>query len=206
MMNVNTENVNCSNLNDCDIPEHESEFTRETVKHLAAAAEKYKRKTGLIIISPESYKRLSDDIKADIEKQAKARNCDLLLLPAGTYTVLANTLYYKLSDDGNAQMVLDLCADKPIIYHAKKQMMYIWTPGETINGTTGGHWAEDVDGHMITSIMDDITQRLSTAVDKMAMYIKLSTEGNNKELKDRLSFYFYFEGKSSYKLVSYYLP
>lgn len=174
---MTTENIDSTSA------QHEG-LSCETMEHLDVVAEKYNRKTGLIIISPEAYKSLSDDIKADINKQTQAHECDLLKLPAGTYTVLANVPRYKLSDDGNAQMTLDLCADKPIIYHAKKQMMYIWTPGETINGTTGGHWTEDADGHMITSIMDDIAQRLSTAIDKMAMYIKLSTEGNNKELKD----------------------
>lgn len=162
-------------------------LSHETMEHLDLVAEKYNHKTSLIIISPESYKSLSDDIKADIDKQAKARNCDLLKLPAGTYHILANTVDYKLSDDGNAQMILDLCADKPIIYHSKKQMMYVWTPGDTIHGTTGGHWAEDADGHMITAIMDDIADRLNKAANKMSMQVKIGTEDNAKELKDILT-------------------
>lgn len=164
--------------------EQNEDFARETVEHLTEAAEKYNRKTGLIIISPESYKSLSDNIRDDIEKQAKAHNCDLLKLPAGTYNIFANTNTYKLSDDGNAKMVLDLCTNRPIIYHSKKQLMYVWTSGIEYGGTTGGHWAEDTNGSIIVNIMDDIAKQLADAVNQLAWAINGATEAAVKEIKD----------------------
>lgn len=155
-----------------------------THEEVRARAEKYNPKTGLIAITQDAFDGLDDASKADIEEHQRRHTHDVVYLPKGTYKIYANTGKYPISDDGIADMILT--ADgiaPPIICEPHTSTIYVWSPGETINGTTGGHWAADATGARINAILDTICDTITQAMTALNICKPLLTDDNKKEVE-----------------------